>query len=89
MSLYFQDPADRVDYGFDYTPWLDGDTISTSSWSVYPAGITVSNPTSSDTKTTVWLTGGTDGGVHRLTNHIVTTAGREKDQGFTVIVKEA
>jgi hypothetical protein len=43
-----KDPQEVIDYGFDYTTLLDGDTIASSSWSA--SGVTVDS--SSNTTTT-------------------------------------
>jgi len=88
VATYLADPADLLDYDIDYnaasTPWLAvGETITASTWTV-PAGITSSSPSFTTTKTTIWLTGGTLDTVYTLTNHITTSAGRQRDQSFSV-----
>ncbi len=88
MAPYTKDPQAKNDYGYDWTKWLAGDTISSSTWASAPTGLTQSNPTASTTNTTVWLAGGTVDTVYRVTNHIVTAAGRENDETFRIIVRE-
>lgn len=83
-----KDPQDKLDYGFDFTGFLGGDTITTSTWTASPDGLTLSNMTHDATKTTVWLAGGTVGETYKLVNHIVTAAGREKERSFRITIKE-
>lgn len=85
-----KDPNAKLDYGFDWSAWLDGDTISASSWTV-PTGLTQSvspAPSFSATTTTIWLEGGTAGEKYSVSNHITTTAGRQDDRTIVVSVKE-
>ena len=85
-----KDPEGKMDYIVDWAAWLNGDTISTSSWTV-PSGITKSSdPAASktDTTATVWLEGGTVGADYDIINSIVTAAGRKDDRTFRVSVVE-
>jgi hypothetical protein len=81
---FTKDPNAVLDFTIDWESWLDGDTISASTWTP-EAGITVDSDTDTDTTTTVWLSGGTAGQSYRVTNHITTAAGREEDR--TLIIK--
>lgn len=82
----YKDPDSRMDYGFRWENWLDGDVIQSSSWTV-PSGITeISNNHNNDT-TWIWLSGGTTGQVYNLINRIVTVGGRTDDRTLTLIVK--
>jgi len=88
MSVYLKDPEAVLDYGFDWSDWLaDGETISTSTWTV-PTGITKDSDSKTDTVTTIWLSGGTAGKSYRVTNHIVTSAGRQDDRSLIIKVME-
>ena len=69
------DPAEVMDYTLDWTGWLAGDTISTSSWKAEDATVNSSSNTTSST--TVWATAPTDP-YGSVTNTIVTTGGRTK-----------
>lgn len=55
--------------------WLNGDTISTSDWTV-PAGLSEVSDSFDNYKATVWVSGGVTGRTYVLFNHIVTTAGK-------------
>ena len=76
-----QDPAAMLDYVFDWSAWLAGDTIESSTITA-PVGVTVTSSATS-TAVTVWVSGGTLGGVYPVTCHIVTAAGREDDRTLT------
>lgn len=83
---YTQDPDDVLDYVIDWSDWLDGDTIASSSWTV--DGVTQDDDDNTTTTTTIWISGGTVGVIGSATNHIVTAAGREKDQTITFTIME-
>lgn len=73
--------------GSDDTGWLQGDTISTSTW-IVDTGITKDSD-SNDTKiATIWLSGGTANQFYEVTNRIVTAAGRTEDRTLLINVLE-
>jgi len=82
-----KDPNAVLDYGFDWTAWLDGDTISASSWAV-STGITKDSDSKTTTTTTIWLSGGTNGRNYEATNSIQTAAGRKTDRTMLIKVRE-
>ena len=85
---FVKDPDAILDWHFDWVNWLAaGETISTSTF-ITTAGITVTSNSSTATNTTVWLSGGTPGQPYRITNRIVTTAGRTDDRSVTIRVKD-
>jgi len=90
MTTYIKDPQSVLDYGFDWSDWLDtGDTVSTSTWTV-PAdspGITEDSDSKTDTTTTIWLSGGIVGVKYKITNHVVTADGRTVERSFYVKVE--
>jgi hypothetical protein len=84
----YKDPNDVRDFTIDWSGALVGsDTITTSTWSA-ESGVTVVTSTKTNTTTTVWLSGGTDGEGYSVTNRIVTVGGRTLDQSLYVIVRE-
>ena len=85
---YPKDPDATLDYLIDWSDWLDDDTISTSTWTVADGITQEAGATKTATTTTVWISGGTAGMSYAVTNHIVTTAGREDDRTFVVRVRE-
>lgn len=82
-----KDPDAVLDYVVNWATWLDGDTISTSAFTV-PAGITKDSESNTTTTATVWLSGGTAGTWYAILNRITTAAGRTNDQTIYVQVKE-
>ena len=84
--IKYKDPDAKLDYGFDWVDWLDGDTINGSTWSV-PDGLTEVSKNYTNTITAVWLEGGTLGEVYKVVNSITTAGGREDDRTLTVIMK--
>lgn len=78
--LASKDPSDIVDYAIEWGTLLAAegeDGIATSTWSASsPTGLTVGEVVASsiddDTKTIVWVSGGTAGVVYTVTNTIVT-----------------
>ncbi len=95
MPTYLKDPDAKLDYGFDWKapsedggPWLaNGETIVTSTWNV-PIGITKESDSADDTETVIWLSGGVVGIEYKITNQIVTNAGRKDNRTMKIQVKE-
>lgn len=81
------DPNSTLDFAVDWTDWLAGDTIETSSW-VIPPGLTRVSDTSTPTTGIVFLTGGAVGRRYRVVNRIMTTLGRIEDRSFEVLCQE-
>jgi hypothetical protein len=84
---FIKDPDAVLDYQVDWSSWLNGDTISTSSWTV-PQGLSKESDSKSTTATTVWLSGGVAGQSYSVVNHIVTAAGREEDRTIKIMCLE-
>lgn len=81
-----KDPDEVVDYSVDWSPRLDSDTISTSTW-IVPAGITEDSDSSTTTTTTIWLSGGTAGVTYALINRITTAAGRTFEEAISLRIR--
>ena len=86
-DLFDKDKDAVLDYGIDWSSWLDDDTIDSSEW-IVPAGITKDSDTSDTTRATIWLSGGTLGVVYSLVNRIVTVGGRTDDRTISVRIVE-
>lgn len=87
MITYPKDPDAVLDYGFDWSNWLQTDeTISESTW-IVASGLTKDSISSTTTATKVWLSGGTNGVIYQITNHIKTSDGREDDRSCNIRVK--
>lgn len=88
MQTFLKDPDAVLDYGFDWSDWLaDEEIISESTWTVED-GITKDSDSKTNTVTTIWLSGGSAGVEYIMTNHIVTSDGREDDRSFRVKIIE-
>ena len=86
LAIIDKDPSADLDYGFDWTLWLDGDIITSSSWSVdQNSGILIHNSSVSalGTQTAVWLAGGRLG-LYQVTNVICTLSLRKDARSFTL-----
>jgi len=81
-----KDPEAKLDYGFKWEDWLDGDTLNGSTWTVPDGLIEVSN-NYTNTITTIWLSGGVSGAVYKVVNSITTAGGRKDDRTLTVIMR--
>lgn len=88
MTNYVKDPAELLDYVVDWEDnWLaEGETISTSDWTV-ATGITEVSASNTGTTATVWLSGGTHGQEYLVTNTITTSAGRIGERSIKILVR--
>lgn len=84
---FVKDPAAVLDYQFDWSAWLAGDTIATHTVTA-TAGLTVGAHSHTNTAVTVWLEDGTANQRYTVTCHIVTAGGREDDRSIEVTVME-
>lgn len=83
-----KDPSAVLDYAIDWATWLGAtDTISASSWTV-PSGITRDSDSSTGTKATIWLSGGTAGKRYEIVNSITTADGRQDHRTIVIVVSE-
>lgn len=87
---FTHDPDATLDYTLDWSAWLDGDTISASTWlapTSPPNPPTASRPAFTTTTTTVWIAGGNNGQTYKFTNRITTSGGRIEDRSVIFEVK--
>lgn len=88
MRGYVKDPQAVLDYIFDWEPWLAGDEITGSTWTV-PTGLTnVGADTPSVTTTRIFLSGGAVGENYTVTNTINTQGGRTDERSMEIKVRE-
>lgn len=78
-------PDEVRDYRHDWTNYLDGDTIATSTVTVSD-DLTLDDDENDTTSVTVWLSGGESGTLGRVTNTITTAGGRTETEVFTLFV---
>lgn len=83
-----KDPDEIKDYRLDWTDLLDGDTISSSMWSVAAGtGLVIDGQSNTATSTLLWLSSGTLGETYDLLNRVVTAGGRTYDQTVKLKVR--
>lgn len=82
-----KDPQAVLDYTLDWSLWLDGDTISTSTWAL-DVGITEDSESETATTTTVWVSGGTAGTTYNAVNTITTVGLRTDQRTIQITVQE-
>lgn len=81
-------PGDDLDYGFDYTDFLDsGETITQSDWTA-SSGITLSRDLIAGPVTLTFAAGGEDGKYYQLVNEIATSSGRVYNRMITLVCKK-
>lgn len=84
-TFFTKDPNAVLDFAINWTTWLNGDTIATSTFTV-PSGITKDSQSNSTTIATVWLSGGTEGQAYDVLNRITTAGGRTEDKTIMIYV---
>lgn len=85
VELHLKTANAVKDYTLDWSSWLSGDTISTSTWTV-PSGITQDSESETTTTATIWLSGGTAGQRYTCVNKVVTSAGRTDERAIDILV---
>lgn len=89
IASYKQQPADNLDYAFDYTDFLQsGDHLLSATTSVSPSGLTVTPAVVAGTQVKFWVTGGVSGTKYKITITTTTSAGRVKQDEAYVTIKE-
>lgn len=83
---FLKDPGDVLDYQFDWSSWLNEDTILSSRWTM-PEGITEDSSTNDTTTATIWLSSGTLAEDYEVTNQVVTAGGRTAERSMTIKVR--
>lgn len=81
------DPDATEDFGFNFAPGLDGDTISSVSF-LLPDGLTEVSSSNTATTATVFVSGAERGRIYRITCRYVTAGGRTRDKTIRVIGRE-
>jgi len=91
VKRYLKDPDSRLDYGYDWTPWLEaGDSILTSTWVLDPGNpdtaLIIDSFNFAGALTVVYLKAGTVGKRYVVTNRITTLNGLIDDRSIQVDV---
>jgi hypothetical protein len=82
-----QDPNETVDYGFDWSGRLDGDTIATSTMEL-PDGLTEVSSSYSTTAASIFVSAA-GSGIYRITNRVTTAAGRTWEKTIRIAVRDS
>lgn len=80
MQWPTKDPDDVLDYGLNWTEWLDGDTLNSVVWTVLEGSIVKQSENVVGNVATVWFSGGVSKENCRVQCRITTVGGRTKDQ---------
>ena len=92
MTLLLKDPEAALDYVVDWgAEYLNGDTVSESSWQVIPAeagGIAVDGSSFDERTAKVTASGGVAGHVYQLTNRIVLSSGLVDSRSIVLRVEK-
>ena len=92
MTLLLKDPEALLDYSVDWgADYLTGDVLTESGWTVSPAeagGVSIVSSRFDLLASTVEVGGGVAGRIYRLTNHVVTAAGREDSRSIMLRVEK-
>jgi hypothetical protein len=93
-GAYIQkDPQATLDYSVDWSDWLVGaDTISTSTWVIQTytgdtAPIVNTAQSVANGIATIYVRGGTEGKIYRITNRITTGSGLTDERYFRLVIK--
>lgn len=87
MKEYEHSPLAKLDYGFNWTPWLvSTETITVSNWEV-TTGMVMTTPQVVAGVTSVFLEGGVVGTTYSLKNTITTSVGRVDSRTIKIICK--
>lgn len=86
MRVY-QDPDAVLDYQWDWSDWLEpGETIASYTLESSDPALVLTNVSASTTAVTAYVSGGTAGRTYDVTNHIVSSLGREDDGIITFVI---
>ena len=96
LKTYTQQPADHLDYDFDYSSWLSqGDEIISAVFAIESLGggtpttpMVIDSEVIQPTFTKVWLSGGLAGDVYKVTCTITTSRGRIKQNEIKIRIKD-
>lgn len=88
IGYYKEKDADEtLDYGHDWTEWLEAtDGVSTSTWAA-DSGVTLSGASSASNITSTLIAGGTTGTRYTITNTVTCTSGRIVQRSFGILIK--
>jgi hypothetical protein len=86
IATHRKAPSEVIKYELDWTAWLEGDTISTSSWTV-DAGISKDSDGKTSVIAHIVVSGGSAYAIYRATNTIVTAGGFTYQRSILISVE--
>ena len=82
-----KDPNATLDYGFDWTDWMQtSETISSVTWAI-ATGITKGSEVTGSYVAKVWLSGGTAGQRYTVACKITTNQSRIDERTMVIVVE--
>lgn len=88
MPVLLKDPSAILDYAIDWgKEYLEEDVISASEWTVSSDDLKVVSSTFDARLNQVKLSEGTAGKIYRVSNQVVTTAGRQDSRSLIIRVE--
>jgi hypothetical protein len=89
LGTFTKQPVEIKDYDIDYAKWMpSGDSIQSVTASISPAGLTLGSVLVNGLVVKIWLSGGTNGALYKITVNVTTTGGRLQQDEFFIKVKE-
>ena len=89
LNTFTKQPADRLDYDFDYKAFLLGnDTIIDAVFTAEPVGLGTDTPVVEPKYAKIWVYGGVAGTTYKITCTVTTEHGRVKQDEIKIRVKE-
>ncbi len=86
MKEYVKDPEATLDYGSDWSAWLEDDELVSSEWKV-PRGLIVMDEVMTPIRTIIWISGGRHGKDYVIRNYVITKAGRKDARSKKIKVR--
>lgn len=86
--MFLKEPTEVLDYRIDWSDWLDGLTIASSTW-IVPAGITSEDETNTSTISLIRLSGGTWGETYELQNTIVASDDESETRSILIRIQRS
>lgn len=86
-SIFQKDPNASLDYQWNWTDWLETDTISSHSV-IVPSPLVLVSSSHTATAVTAWISGGVVGRTYTVICRITTASGRVDDRSITLEIRE-
>jgi hypothetical protein len=85
---FIKDPDAVLDYSADWSKWLAGDQIQTSTWFVSDPALEAADDSYTTSRAIVWLGLGVAGQSYTVTNRITTSGGRTDERSLVIQVQD-